>query len=133
MYCKYILTHKNRLVNSITLDLEYSIVLTIRFCHGTLPVWRRCGHFEYRFTVKRSEKGPRHVPGTAGGENRRCDVLKINRQWLLRGDGPMDESGEAGRSAKVLSEIYTSVKELSGEEQQFILDMIQTYIRHRRG
>ena len=54
-----------------------------------------------------------------------CDVLKINRQWLLR--------GEAGRSAKVLSEIYTSVKELSGEEQQFILDMIQTYIRHRRG
>ena len=62
-----------------------------------------------------------------------CDVLKINRQWLLRGDGPMDESGEAGRSAKVLSEISTSVKELSGEEQQFILDMIQTYIRHRRG
>ena len=60
-------------------------------------------------------------------------VLKITRQWLLRGDGPMDESGEAGRSAKVLSEIYTSVKELSGEEQQFILDMIQTYIRHRRG
>ena len=51
-----------------------------------------------------------------------CDVLKINRQWLL-----------PGRSAKVLSEIYTSVKELSGEEQQFILDMIQTYIRHRRG
>lgn len=61
-----------------------------------------------------------------------CSALKINREWLLNNDGPMDEEGETGRSAKVLSEIYMSAQELSEDEQQFILDMIKTYMRHRR-
>jgi len=61
-----------------------------------------------------------------------CSALRINRDWLLDNAGPMEDDGDIGRSAKVLSEIYLSVQELSEDEQQFILDMIKAYMRHRR-
>lgn len=59
-----------------------------------------------------------------------CDVLKINKDWLLNNEGPMDMDGTATRSAKILSEIYTYAQTLSEEEQSFILDIIKTYSKH---
>lgn len=59
-----------------------------------------------------------------------CNALHINKEWLLENRGTMDMEGETTRSARVLSEIYTYAKELSEEEQMFILDMIKTYTKH---
>lgn len=60
-----------------------------------------------------------------------CDVLNINEQWLLTGEGEMEISNKSEKSAKLLSEIYKSAKELSEEEQDYILDMIKTFQKHR--
>ena len=60
-----------------------------------------------------------------------CDVLQINKEWLLENKGPMDSRNEASRSAKVLSEIYTYAQGLSEKEQLFILDLIRSYTKHR--
>lgn len=59
-----------------------------------------------------------------------CDVLDINEQWLLTGNGSMESFGSE-RSERLLSEIYNSAKELSEEEQDYILDMIKTFHKHR--
>ena len=45
-----------------------------------------------------------------------CETLHIN---------------ETEKSSRILSEIYNSAKELSSEEQDFILDMIKTFQKHR--
>lgn len=59
-----------------------------------------------------------------------CNVLNINKEWLIDGIGSMDINQEATRSAKILSEIYTYSQNLSEEEQLFVLDMIKTYAKH---
>ena len=61
--------------------------------------------------------------------NALCDALKIDQEWLIKGIGQM-ESSESIRSSKVLSEIYSLAKELSNEEQLYILDVIKTYRNH---
>jgi transcriptional regulator with XRE-family HTH domain len=61
--------------------------------------------------------------------NALCDVLEVNHEWLINGIGEMNNS-EAIRSSKVLSEIYSIAKELSEEEQLYILDVIKTYRKH---
>ena len=61
--------------------------------------------------------------------NALCDTLKIDQEWLIKGIGQM-ESSESIRSSKVLSEIYSLAKELSNEEQLYILDVIKTYRNH---
>ena len=43
----------------------------------------------------------------------------------------MEDSSDLERSALLLSEIYSCSKELSEEEQDYILDMIKTFQRHR--
>ena len=43
----------------------------------------------------------------------------------------MEDSSDLKRSALLLSEIYSCSKELSEEEQDYILDMIKTFQRHR--
>lgn len=60
-----------------------------------------------------------------------CDTLKINEEWLLTGEGDMESVPDLQRSARILSDIYNSAKELSEEEQNYILDMIKTFQRHR--
>ena len=60
-----------------------------------------------------------------------CDVLKIDKNWLLTGEGQMDISVDLEKSARILSEIYNLAKELSDEEQEYILDMIKTFQKHR--
>ncbi|NEZ44645.1 helix-turn-helix domain-containing protein [Paenibacillus alvei] len=58
-----------------------------------------------------------------------CNLLEINQDWLLHGNGEMNNS-ETIKSAKLLSDIYSHAKELSEEEQLYILDVIKTYRKH---
>lgn len=61
--------------------------------------------------------------------NALCNFLEIDQKWLLRGIGEMNND-EVVKSAKILSEIYKIVKELSEEEQLYILDVIKSYREH---
>lgn len=60
-----------------------------------------------------------------------CDVLQIDENWLTSGEGQMESNPSLEKSARLLSEIYNSAKELSEEEQDYILDMIRTFQKHR--
>lgn len=60
-----------------------------------------------------------------------CDVLQIDKNWLVSGRGQMESNSNLEKSARLLSEIYNSAKELSEEEQDYILDMIKTFQKHR--
>ena len=60
-----------------------------------------------------------------------CDVLQINENWLVSGEGKMELNPELEKSARLLSDIYNSAKELSEDEQDYILDMIKTFQKHR--
>jgi len=61
--------------------------------------------------------------------NALCDFLEINQEWLLHEVGEMNNA-EVEKSTKILSDIYNIAKELSEEEQLYILDMIKTYRKH---
>lgn len=60
-----------------------------------------------------------------------CDVLRIEESWLVSGEGQMEHNPDLEKSARLLSEIYNCAKELSEEEQDYILDMIRTFQKHR--
>lgn len=60
-----------------------------------------------------------------------CDVLRINENWLISGDGQMENDSNLEKRARLLSDIYNSAKELSEPEQDYILDMIKTFRKHR--
>lgn len=62
-----------------------------------------------------------------------CNVLNINKDWLLSGKGTMNIDLVAAHSAKILSEIYSLSQELSEEEQLFILDIIKSYKNRLKG
>ncbi len=65
-----------------------------------------------------------------------CNALHINKEWLLYGNGSMELSEEAVKSAKVLLEINALAEQLSEEEQRYILDLIKSYQRlaeHKEG
>lgn len=59
-----------------------------------------------------------------------CNVLEVDKNWLLNGSGAMDLCSETAHSQKVLAEIYEQVQLLSEEEQLFILDLIHSYTKH---
>jgi len=61
--------------------------------------------------------------------NALCEVLEINREWLLTGTGEM-LSSDAIKSTNVLSEIYSISKDLSEIEQLYILDVIKSFKKH---
>lgn len=61
--------------------------------------------------------------------NALCNALEISQEWLINGTGEMDNA-EIIRSSKVLSEIYSISKNLSKDEQLYILDVIKTYKKH---
>lgn len=63
--------------------------------------------------------------------NALCNALDINKEWLLNGTMPMEQDKETLKSEKVLSEIHEYSKDLSEEEQQYVLDLIKTYIKHK--
>lgn len=60
-----------------------------------------------------------------------CDVLRIDEHWLVSGEGTMEGNPEWEKNVQLLSDIYNSAKELSEAEQDYILDMIRTFQKHR--
>lgn len=60
-----------------------------------------------------------------------CSVLKINQNWLMSGLGQMDHKSDLDKRARLLSYLYSSAKELSEEEQDYILDMIRIFQKHK--
>lgn len=61
--------------------------------------------------------------------NALCNVLEVRHDWLLYGNGTMDNS-ELVKSFKILNEIYNITKDLSVNEQLYILDIVKTYKKH---
>ena len=54
-----------------------------------------------------------------------CQTLKINKNWLLNGVGTMENSSELSQSAKILAELYDVAKDLSEQEQLYLLDTVK--------
>ncbi|MBD5498123.1 MAG: helix-turn-helix transcriptional regulator [Lachnospiraceae bacterium] len=61
-----------------------------------------------------------------------CNVLKINKEWLLYNVGEMDCSEKDCKESHILEEIAFYSKDLSEEEQLYILDLIKTYQKHHK-
>ena len=57
--------------------------------------------------------------------NALCQTLKINKDWLLKGIGEMEDTSEASQSTKILAELYGIAKELSEDEQLYLLDTVK--------
>lgn len=54
-----------------------------------------------------------------------CQTLKINKNWLINGIGDMENSSNISQSAKILAELYDVAKELSEDEQLYLLDIVK--------
>ena len=54
-----------------------------------------------------------------------CQTLKINKNWLISGIGDMENSSNISQSAKILAELYDVAKELSEDEQLYLLDTVK--------
>lgn len=54
-----------------------------------------------------------------------CKTLKINKEWLINGVGEIEDVSESSKSAKVLAELYEVAKELSEDEQLYLLDTVK--------
>ncbi len=52
-----------------------------------------------------------------------CQVLKINKNWLIDGVGDMELTSESLQSAKIISELREILKGLSEAEQLYLLDV----------
>lgn len=52
-----------------------------------------------------------------------CQTLRINKDWLMRGMGKMEDTSEVMLSTKILAELYQVTKDLSEDEQFYLLDM----------
>lgn len=59
-----------------------------------------------------------------------CQILNINEEWLLTGSGEMD-STQVSKSVRILTEINETAKQLSVDEQLYILDLINTFKKHK--
>lgn len=59
-----------------------------------------------------------------------CSILNLNKEWLLHGTGHRDRE-PVSRSAKILAEITAISKELSQEEQLYVLDLINSFKKHK--
>lgn len=55
-----------------------------------------------------------------------CRTLHINRDWLLNGEGEMEEYSAASASARILAELYEVAGGLSEREQQYLLDTVKS-------
>jgi len=55
-----------------------------------------------------------------------CQTLKINKEWLVNGNGEMEAASNVSQSARILAELYEIAKSLSQEEQLYLLDMVKS-------
>ena len=60
-----------------------------------------------------------------------CAILHISQTWRMTGNGNMDIDFDLEKSARLLSYIYNAAKDLTVEEQDYILDLIYTFQKHR--
>lgn len=54
-----------------------------------------------------------------------CQTLKIDKDWLINGFGEMEDNSNASQSAKILAELYETAKDLSEDEQLYLLDIVK--------
>ena len=54
-----------------------------------------------------------------------CNILKVNKDWLVNGEVEMEDTRDVSQSAKVLAELYNIAKELSEDEQLYLLDTVK--------
>ena len=54
-----------------------------------------------------------------------CQILKINKDWLILGTGEMEDNSETSQSAKILAELHEVAKSLSEDEQLYLLDTVK--------
>lgn len=62
-----------------------------------------------------------------------CRTLRISRDWLLLGAGEMDYIEDSSRSVKILTELYEVAKELSENEQLYLLDVVKALKQRIKG
>ena len=54
-----------------------------------------------------------------------CHTLNVNKDWLLSGTGQMEDTTRMNLSAKTLADLYTVAKDLSQDEQLYLLDVVK--------
>ena len=54
-----------------------------------------------------------------------CKTLEVNKDWITDGVGDMEDKSDFIQSTKILAELYDVAKELSEDEQLFLLDMVK--------
>lgn len=54
-----------------------------------------------------------------------CQTLNINKEWLLNGEGEMEDTSETSQSARILAQLYEVAKDLSQDEQLYLLDTVK--------
>ena len=59
-----------------------------------------------------------------------CQTLSINKAWLTDGTGDMEETEKQSQSVKILAELYEITKELSKDEQLYLLDTVKALKKH---
>ena len=53
-----------------------------------------------------------------------CKVLDINKEWLINGDGKMENTTSTSKSAKILAELLNIAKDFSEAELLYMLDLM---------
>lgn len=61
-----------------------------------------------------------------------CNILKINKDWLVSGIGNMDYNNETSESSKILNELFEITKDLSNNELLYLLDVIRALKKRLR-
>lgn len=55
-----------------------------------------------------------------------CQTLGVNKDWITDGVGDMEDKNDLIQSTKILAELYDVAKDLSEDEQLFLLDMVKS-------
>jgi len=70
------------------------------------------------FNIEKNKTAPQAIV-----VNALCQTLGINREWLMCGTGKMEDTSAIMMSTKILAELYQVTKELSEDEQFYLLDI----------
>ncbi len=59
-----------------------------------------------------------------------CQTLNISKDWLLTGEGEREDPSHTAQSIRILAELYEVAKDLSEDEQLYLLDIVKA-LQHR--